>query len=630
VPWKHEVYDIAETEATTSDKFRHYVQYPNQYADNYHYLDRNQLLPLETVAWPDGTWPRKVTDVNQLTVWTDALGCHGTSGSGFLQEDVVTGAWELLGPTALGGAAFAGLLCQHLPGVGAQPTPLPGRQHLGYSSLIQTRTVMNGSSAAWALDCASQPLGSFSLGGRSGCSRAQSGLAFAARGSYSDLDPWRSPSVRLEAATTNIGSLQLEQGARYRVALGGTLRGSCNPGSGCPTVALRIGGTEVLRVALEGAVADTLLRGATFTATSSGSQSVSVVTPSGSLELGLVDVTPEVSRNSFDTGYERAEAALVVPGVSANRPMPMRFVGDGGQGFAALLYAGERLLLARQAVSLQGELSVRFASTTAESLTCGLVDRAGVVLASAPCAPGALTSLSYEGAAVPSALFIDGPGAGDVQIDGVSVGFVPVTGSPCADGTKNGAETDVDCGGAVCGACGVGKACSLATDCVSNLCTAGQCVAVPTCTDGTKNGTETDVDCGGSCSQDCAVGKTCSVATDCVSNTCTAGRCATPAPAGVTATLSFSSTWNVGYCANVTVMNRSAVAINGWTTVVNLAQSSVVSSWSAAFTTTGTTLTARSLSWNQQLAPNASTVFGFCANKTGSSWEPQVSSAATP
>src|SRR6185295_15635172 len=157
MPWKHEVYEIAANEPTTSDKYLHYVQYPLSTADNYHYLDRNQLLPLEPVAWPDGSRPRKLSDTSQLTIWTDAVGCHGTSGSGFLQQNPVTGAWELLGPTAVGGSAFGSsssssgsLLCEHVPGFSGQPSALPGQQNLGYSSVVQTQSVLSGSSAAWA------------------------------------------------------------------------------------------------------------------------------------------------------------------------------------------------------------------------------------------------------------------------------------------------------------------------------------------------------------------------------------------------------------------------------------------------------------------------------------------------
>jgi hypothetical protein len=94
--------------------------------------------------------------------------------------------------------------------------------------------------------------------------------------------------------------------------------------------------------------------------------------------------------------------------------------------------------------------------------------------------------------------------------------------STCSDSVTNGGETDVDCGGqgaASCAACGNGKACNLDQDCVSGLCDAtGTCV--DGCGDGTKDGHETDVDCGGICSTACAAGKACAVGADCSSGTC--------------------------------------------------------------------------------------------------------------
>ena len=66
----------------------------------------------------------------------------------------------------------------------------------------------------------------------------------------------------------------------------------------------------------------------------------------------------------------------------------------------------------------------------------------------------------------------------------------------CNDHTKNGSETDVDCGGGSCPPCADGLECALAGDCQSSVCVGGACAA-PTCTDAVKNGNETDVDCGG-------------------------------------------------------------------------------------------------------------------------------------
>ena len=94
-------------------------------------------------------------------------------------------------------------------------------------------------------------------------------------------------------------------------------------------------------------------------------------------------------------------------------------------------------------------------------------------------------------------------------------------GPTCSDNQRNGTETDVDCGG-VCGACGDGKACTVSTDCTSNVCGAGGVCQAATCTDGVKNGTETDRDCGGTCGA-CGDGNTCSVGNDCTSNVCGAG-----------------------------------------------------------------------------------------------------------
>lgn len=49
----------------------------------------------------------------------------------------------------------------------------------------------------------------------------------------------------------------------------------------------------------------------------------------------------------------------------------------------------------------------------------------------------------------------------------------------CTDTLKNGAETDVDCGGGACPACATGKACALASDCTSGECTGSVCQPPP-------------------------------------------------------------------------------------------------------------------------------------------------------
>src|SRR5205807_2116772 len=104
----------------------------------------------------------------------------------------------------------------------------------------------------------------------------------------------------------------------------------CTTGAGgtvCPEITIRVGGAEVLRSTLQASAGQTALLGALFTAPSSGSQPVNVLTPAGSFELGALEIVANAASNSFDTGYERAEAALVVPSVDQQAPLPMRFVG---------------------------------------------------------------------------------------------------------------------------------------------------------------------------------------------------------------------------------------------------------------------------------------------------------------
>jgi cysteine-rich repeat protein len=93
----------------------------------------------------------------------------------------------------------------------------------------------------------------------------------------------------------------------------------------------------------------------------------------------------------------------------------------------------------------------------------------------------------------------------------------------CADSVKNGAETDIDCGGAECAPCADAKKCGAATDCLSGVCKAGVCQA-PTCSDKVKNGAETDADCGGSCSP-CGPGLGCAQDADCVGGSCSGSMC---------------------------------------------------------------------------------------------------------
>ena len=71
-----------------------------------------------------------------------------------------------------------------------------------------------------------------------------------------------------------------------------------------------------------------------------------------------------------------------------------------------------------------------------------------------------------------------GGSGGDPTGGGGSGGATTTSAGACANGVKDGDETDVDCGGSACGPCGLGKACSDGGDCQSAFCTDGVCCNV--------------------------------------------------------------------------------------------------------------------------------------------------------
>jgi len=99
--------------------------------------------------------------------------------------------------------------------------------------------------------------------------------------------------------------------------------------------------------------------------------------------------------------------------------------------------------------------------------------------------------------------------------------------STCFDRLLDGSETDIDCGGPVCGACPDAARCALPTDCQTGACDGGACRAA-TCSDGILDGFESDVDCGAACNN-CGVDQACYNDSDCGSNHCSSqfgkGKC---------------------------------------------------------------------------------------------------------
>ena len=93
----------------------------------------------------------------------------------------------------------------------------------------------------------------------------------------------------------------------------------------------------------------------------------------------------------------------------------------------------------------------------------------------------------------------------------------------CDDGEINGDESDVDCGGVDCDPCIDGQTCVLPTDCVSRSCDGGLCRT--TCDDDVLNGDEADVDCGGIDCDGCPLGHVCRTTDDCDTGECVTELC---------------------------------------------------------------------------------------------------------
>jgi hypothetical protein len=143
----------------------------------------------------------------------------------------------------------------------------------------------------------------------------------------------------------------------------------------------------------------------------------------------------------------------------------------------------------------------------APGLYCDASHRCG----SAPC-----TDLDCGGACPPCDLgkrcFVDAD-CRSYACDAASASCIQ---SQCLDHVQDGNETDLDCGGGICGGCELGQGCLLDGDCLSQACDAVtlQCIA-DQCADHRADGPEPDVDCGVLCNVSCHVGQRCHYSSDC-------------------------------------------------------------------------------------------------------------------
>ncbi|WP_440073183.1 extracellular catalytic domain type 1 short-chain-length polyhydroxyalkanoate depolymerase [Streptosporangium sp. OZ121] len=84
-----------------------------------------------------------------------------------------------------------------------------------------------------------------------------------------------------------------------------------------------------------------------------------------------------------------------------------------------------------------------------------------------------------------------------------------------------------------------------------------------------------------------------------------------------------ANTWNNGFTADVTVTNTGATPVNGWTVTWTWpGNQRVTSAWNATVTQSGSQVSARNLSYNGTIAPQARTGFGFQGTYSGTNSAP--------
>ncbi|WP_318398166.1 cellulose binding domain-containing protein [Plantactinospora sp. KLBMP9567] len=98
----------------------------------------------------------------------------------------------------------------------------------------------------------------------------------------------------------------------------------------------------------------------------------------------------------------------------------------------------------------------------------------------------------------------------------------------------------------------------------------------------------------------------------------------TPTPStGACRVTSTVNAWNTGLTESITITNTSTTAINGWSLVFALPSGqTITSSWNASYSPASGQVTARNVSYNASVAPDASVSIGFQATHTGNTSRP--------
>jgi MYXO-CTERM domain-containing protein len=435
MPWKHEVYDVevyAPTTAEQTDQYEHYVALTSQDA-NYHYLgkneagvDQNQLLPLASVPF-DVSMPRMKLSGSEYNVTTNLWGCHGTSGSGALQQSGV-GLWQLLGPARYGESELGAYLCIHSPAVNGAAREYSSAG-ISYAGLSGTRHLYSRLSSDLMEDCAPVPAGEGAVLLNLSCPK-EALLAHPATADFAGrlLDAVPSSATDYAAAqavsiaggqSTSLVGFSVAAQRLYRLGLAV----AC-PGSPCPELRAELDGTTVLSVSGASMTASRQPAASLVTPATSGAVSLELVAVGdGGLEVSDISFQADDQPNSFDSMSERWEARLQDM-TAASEPTPARFVGDGRDGFAVELQSDERLALVYQALPAGQRWHLDFELGTAAALDCGLVDASGQVRAVRDCSAPPVVLDDSASTEAPGAVFIQtSPESGTVTVDEVLVSW---------------------------------------------------------------------------------------------------------------------------------------------------------------------------------------------------------------
>ncbi|GAA0367768.1 hypothetical protein GCM10009530_17140 [Microbispora corallina] len=101
----------------------------------------------------------------------------------------------------------------------------------------------------------------------------------------------------------------------------------------------------------------------------------------------------------------------------------------------------------------------------------------------------------------------------------------------------------------------------------------------------------------------------------------------TPSPSPATCAVSYGVwSWNGGFSASVTIGNTGTAPIDGWTLRFTFpdAGQRLVNGWSAAWSQSGSAVSATDLRWNAVIKPGASVLIGFNGAFTGANPSPSA------